>query len=47
MDVNKRMLELATKWKEENPNATEDEQKTAFDKIVGQIVHELMQKGKS
>lgn len=42
MNVNERMLELANKWRKENPNATEKEQKEAFDKIAEQVVHELM-----
>lgn len=42
MNVNERMLELAHKWKKENPNSTEEEQKNAFDKIAEQVVHELM-----
>ena len=41
-NVNERMLELANEWRKNNPNASEEEQKVAFDKIAAQVVHELM-----
>lgn len=40
--VNERMLELANEWRNAHPNATEEEQKQAFDELAGQVVHELI-----
>lgn len=42
MNVNTRMLELSTQWRELHPQSTEQEQKDAFDKIAGHVVQELM-----
>lgn len=42
MNVNTRMLELATQWRELHPNSTEQQQKYAFDRIAGHVVQELM-----
>ena len=42
MNANTRMLELATRWRELHPQATEQQQKDAFDKIAGHVVHEIM-----
>lgn len=42
MTCNERILQLAFEWKEKHPDATEEEQKIAFDKLAGQVVKELM-----
>ena len=42
MTCNERILQLAFEWKETHPNATEEEQKQAFDELAGQVVRELM-----
>ena len=41
-NVNERMIELTSEWKKEHPNATEEEQRVAFDELAGRVVKELM-----
>jgi len=42
MNVNTRMLELSQKWNNTHPNATEQERKSAYDKIAGHVVREMV-----
>jgi hypothetical protein len=42
MTCRERILQLSDEWNKTHPNATEEEQKQAFDELAGQVVHELM-----
>ena len=42
MNCNERMLELVSEWRKAHPNATEEEQKQAFDEIAKQVIDEFM-----
>lgn len=42
MDINKVMIERSLEWKANNPDATEEETKVAFDEIAKEVVDEFM-----